>query len=92
MRLLPGNSNIDDIEAVGEGFGTDLPNCSGQRGRAAVASIDGLFAGEPSGSNKLSMTINQNAVAEVKVLRPNYGAEYGKNGGAPINLVSQGGD
>jgi len=91
LRLLPGTSNNDDIEAVGEGFGTDLPNFSGQRGRSAVASIDGLFAGEPSGSNKLSMTINQDAVAEVKVLRNNYGAEYGNNGGALINLVSKGG-
>jgi hypothetical protein len=36
-----------------------------------VPTIDGLFAGEPSGSNKLSMTINQDAVAEVKVLRNN---------------------
>src|SRR5204862_1486516 len=69
LRLLPGTSNNDDIEAVGEGFGTDLPNVDGQRGRSTVATIDGLFAGEPSGSNKLSMTINQDAVAEVKVLR-----------------------
>src|SRR6185295_17450699 len=91
LRLLPGTSNNDDIEAVGEGFGTDLPNVDGQRGRSTVATIDGLFAGEPSGSNKLSMTINQDAVAEVKVLRNNYAAEYGNNGGAIINLVSKGG-
>ncbi len=82
LRLLPGTSNNDDIEAVGEGFGTDLPNISGQRGRSTVSTVDGLNASEPSGSNKLSMTINQDAVAEVKVLRNNYGAEYGNNGGA----------
>src|SRR3989441_6675364 len=91
LRLIPGTSNNDDIEAVGEGFGTDLPNFSGQRGRSAVATIDGLFAGEPSGSNKVSMTINQDAVGEVKVLRNNYSAEYGNNGGAIINIVSKGG-
>jgi Carboxypeptidase regulatory-like domain/TonB-dependent Receptor Plug Domain len=91
LRLLPGTSNNDDIEAVGEGFGTDLPNISGQRGRSTVATIDGLNASEPSGSNKLSMTINQDAVGEVQVLRNNYGAEYGNNGGAIINLVSKGG-
>ncbi len=92
LRLIPGTSNNDDIEAVGEGFGTDLPNISGQRGRSTVASVDGLNASEPSGSNKLSMTINQDAVAEVKVLRNNYDAEYGNNGGALINLVSKGGN
>src|SRR6266480_3614144 len=91
LRLIPGTSNDDDVEAVGEGFGTDLPNFSGQRGRSAVATIDGLFAGEPSGSNKVSMTINQDAVSEVKVLRNNYAAEYGNNGGAIINIVSRGG-
>src|SRR4030095_4034721 len=91
LRLIPGTSNNDDIEAVGEGFGTDLPNISGQRGRSTVASIDGLNAAEPSGSNKLSMTISQDAVAEGKILRNNYAAEYGNNGGALINLVSKGG-
>ena len=75
LRLIPGTSNNDDIEAVGEGFGTDLPNFSGQRGRSAVATIDGLFAGEPSGSNKLSMTINQDAVAEVKDFSTEEAAE-----------------
>ncbi|HET6891256.1 MAG TPA: carboxypeptidase regulatory-like domain-containing protein, partial [Pyrinomonadaceae bacterium] len=91
LRLLPGTSNNDDIEGAGDGFGTDLPNISGQRGRSTVPTIDGLFAGEPSGSNKLSMTINQDAVSEVKVLRNNYAAEYGNNGGAIINIVSKGG-
>src|SRR4030095_4091845 len=91
LRLLPGTSNNDDIEGVGDGFGSDLPNVSGQRVRSTVASIDGLNAAEPSGSNKLSMTISQDAVAEVKVLRNNYAAEYGNNGGALINLVSKGG-
>ena len=75
LRLIPGTSNDDDIEAVGEGFGTNLPNISGQRGRSAVATIDGLNAAEPSGNNKISMTINQDAVGEVKVLRNNYAAE-----------------
>src|SRR5215203_2526171 len=91
LRLIPGTSNDDDIEAVGEGFGTNLPNISGQRGRSAVATIDGLNAAEPSGSNKISMSISQDAVGEVKVLRNNYAAEYGNNGGALINIVSKGG-
>jgi hypothetical protein len=91
LRLIPGTSNDEDIEALGEGFGTNLPNISGQRGRSTVASIDGLNAGEPSGSNKISMSISQDAVAEVKVLRNNYGAEFGNNGGAIINIVSKGG-
>jgi hypothetical protein len=91
LRLLPGTSNDDDIEAVGEGFGTNLPNISGQRGRSTVTTVDGLNASEPSGSNKISMTTSQDAIGEVKVLRNNYAAEYGNNGGAIINIVSKGG-
>lgn len=91
LRLIPGTTNEDDVESYGSGFGTDLPFISGQRGRSTVPTVDGLNAGEPSGSNKLSMSINQDAVAEVKILRNNYAAEYGNNGGAIINIISKGG-
>jgi len=82
LRLLPGTSNIPDVEAVGNGFGTTLPNFSGQRSRSTVATVDGLNASEPSGSNLLSLTTSIDAIGEVKVLRDNYSAEYGNNGGA----------
>jgi len=51
LRLIPGTSNIPDVEAVGNGFGTTLPNFSGGRSRSTVATVDGLNASEPSGSN-----------------------------------------
>lgn len=91
LRLLPGVSYIDDVESVGDGFGTDLPNVSGQRGRSSLATVNGLNASEPSGSNKVSMTTNQDAIAEVKVLRNNYSPEFGNNGGAQINIVTKSG-
>src|SRR5204863_2557085 len=59
LRLIPGTSNEADVEAVGEGFGTNLPNISGQRGRTTATTSDALHASEPSGSNKISMTIHQ---------------------------------
>jgi hypothetical protein len=91
LRLLPGTSNIPDVEAVGNGFGTTLPNFSGQRSRSTVATVDGLNASEPSGSNLLSLTTSLDAIGEVKVLRDNYAAEYGNNGGAMINIVTKSG-
>src|SRR5215213_7611392 len=91
LRLIPGTSNENDIEALGEGFGTDLPVISGQRGRSTTATVDGLNASEPSGSNKISMSTNMDAIGEVKILRNNYAAEYGNNGGAIINIVTKGG-
>src|SRR5439155_10139068 len=50
LRLIPGTTNEDDVESYGSGFGTDLPFISGARGRSTVPTIDGLNAGEPSGS------------------------------------------
>src|SRR6185369_3674160 len=50
-----------------------LPNFSGQRSRSTVATVDGLNASEPSGSNLLSLTTSIDAIGEVKVLRYNYG-------------------
>jgi hypothetical protein len=91
LRLVPGVSYIDDVESVGEGFGTDLPNISGQRGRSNITTVNGLNASEPSGSNKISMTTNQDAIAEVKVLRNNYAPESGNNGGAEILIVTKSG-
>ncbi|NOT63080.1 MAG: TonB-dependent receptor plug domain-containing protein, partial [Acidobacteria bacterium] len=91
LRLLPGVSYLDDVESVGDGFGTDLPNVNGQRGRSSIATVNGLNASEPSGSNKVSMTTNQDAIAEVKVLRNNYSPEFGNNGGAQINIVTKSG-
>jgi len=91
LRLVPGVSYIDDVESVGSGFGTDLPNVSGQRGRSTVSRVNGLNASEPSGSNKISMTTNQDAIAEVKVLRNNYAPESGTNGGAEIIIVTKSG-
>jgi len=91
LRLMPGTSYIDDVESVGDGFGTDLPNFNGQRGRSSVTTVDGLNASEPSGSNKVSMTTNQDAIAEVKVLRNNYAAEYGNNGGGMVQIITKNG-
>src|SRR5262249_50059397 len=91
LRTMPGISYIDDIESLGEGFGTDLPNISGQRGRSTVTNVDGLNGSEPSGNNKLSMTINQDAIPEVKALRIIDAAKFVNTGGALINMVWRGG-
>lgn len=66
-------------------------NSRDHRLKSTVATVDGLNASEPSGSNLLSMTTSLDAISEVKVLRDNYAAEYGNNGGAMINIVTKGG-
>src|SRR5262249_57922682 len=68
LTLLPGVAYIDDAESVGDGFGTDLPNVNGQRGRSTVSTINGLNATEPSGPNKKQLTGKQDPTPQVKSL------------------------
>jgi hypothetical protein len=91
LRTLPGVTYEDDADATGESFGQVIPNIGGQRARSAVATVDGLMGNDVSGSNRLSYTINLDAIAEVKVLLNNYAAEYGNQGGGQINVVSKSG-
>ena len=58
---------------------------------ASPLSVDGVLMAA-GGSNLLSMTTSLDAIGEVKVLRDNYAAEYGNNGGAMINIVTKGGN
>ena len=57
---------------------------------APAADAPPLFEGLGSHSRKV-MTTSLDAISEVKVLRDNYAAEYGNNGGAMINIVTKGG-
>ncbi|CDM65033.1 TonB-dependent receptor [Pyrinomonas methylaliphatogenes] len=91
LRTMPGVTYEDDSDATGESFGQVIPNIGGMRARSALATVDGLMGNDVSGSNRLSHTINMDAIAEVKVLLNNYAAEYGNQGGAQINVVTKSG-
>jgi hypothetical protein len=91
LRLLPGVRYEDGIEALGEDFGTLIPQIGGQRRQWNTVSVDGLLGNEASGSNRMSSAINLDAIEEVKVLLNSYKAEYGRSGGANIQIVTRSG-
>ncbi|HEY3120769.1 MAG TPA: carboxypeptidase regulatory-like domain-containing protein [Vicinamibacteria bacterium] len=91
LRLLPGVRYADDVEALGESFGTELPNVGGQRKHWNHVSIDGVMGNEIGGSNRVAQQVNLDAIEEVKVLLNTYRAEYGRGGGAYIQIVSKSG-
>ena len=91
LRLLPGTSNIPDIEAVGNGFGTTLPTFSGTAVAFYGGHVDGLNASEAQRQQPAEHDTSLDAISKVKVLRDNFAAEYGNNGGAMINIVTKGG-
>src|SRR5207247_2599056 len=91
LRLMPGVHYENDIDAMGDSFGSQLPNISGQRKTWNQVTIDGLNGNELSGTNRMNSTINLDASAEVKVLLNTYKAEYGHSAGANIEIVSKSG-
>jgi hypothetical protein len=91
LRLVPGVRYEGDIEAMGESFGSLVPNIGGQRRHWNTVMVDGLLGNETSGTNRFSSAINLDAIAEVKVLLNTYQAEYGRSGGANVQIVSKSG-
>src|SRR5262245_9071788 len=91
LRLLPGVHYENDIDAMGDSFGSQLPNIAGQRRTWNQVTVDGLNGNELSGTNRMNSSINLDAIAEVKVLLNTYKAEFGHSGGANIEIVSKSG-
>jgi hypothetical protein len=91
LRLLPGVHYENDIDAMGDSFGSQIPNIAGQRRTWNQVTVDGLNGNELSGTNRMNSSINLDAIAEVKVLLNTYKAEFGHSAGANIEIVSKSG-
>ncbi len=91
MRLLPGVRYEDTVDSLGESFGTLVPNVGGQRRDWNAVMVDGVLGNEIGQANRMAQQINLDAVAEIKVLLNTYRAEYGRTGGAQVQIVSKAG-
>ncbi len=90
LLLLPGVSTNAGGADAASGFLT-LPHAGGLPNTMMTMSIDGL-QGEDNGSSQLFQTnVAPDAVEEIKVLMNNYQAEYGRNGGATVNVITKSG-
>jgi len=91
IRVLPGVSYQGESESPGGSFGSAIPNVQGQRNSVSSVSVDGLTGNDLGSPNTFSSTVNLDAIGEVKILLNNYQAEYGRNSGASINIVTKSG-
>jgi hypothetical protein len=91
LRALPGVRYMDDLDAAGDSFGSEVPNVGGQRQEWNRVTVDGLNANELSGSRRVASAVNLDSLAEVKVLLNTYKAEFGGTGGANIQIITKGG-
>jgi len=68
LRAIPGVRYGGDTDALGDSFGTDVPNISGQRNNWARTTVDGMNGSESGGGGKVGSALSLDAISEVKVL------------------------
>jgi hypothetical protein len=91
LRILPGVTQGYDNEYAGGYYGTNMPNFQGLNTNATTIMADGVNGGDGGAGGVFSGTVNIDAVSEVKVQMSNYTAEFGRSGGAQINIITKGG-
>ncbi len=78
-------------ESLGGTFGSSTPNISGARGHWNTFTLDGQVGSDADIVNVFNGATSLDAIEEVKVLANNYQAEYGRNSGPTVNIISKGG-
>ena len=90
LKLVPGVSGMVDGHASGTG-GLDSYNINGTRANEHEFTIDGASNVDTGNNGGTHVTLNPDAIEEVKVLTSNYQAEFGKAAGGQIALTTKGG-
>ncbi len=91
LKLVPGMSGTIDAHQSGTGHLSDY-NINGTRGNQHEFTIDGASNVDTGDNGGTHVTINTDAIEEVKVLTSNYQAEFGKAAGGQIALVTKSGN
>jgi len=94
LALLPGvSSNArSSFELFGRnGSVMNSQSVNGGRPYNQSWNVDGADNKDNGGGGNNFVNVNPDAIAEFRVLTSNYGAEYGQNGGAVVNLALKSG-
>jgi outer membrane receptor protein involved in Fe transport len=90
MTLQPGVSS-SQAQQPGFGSNTSVPfSFNGGQSSANNWTLDGGRNIDPFNGNNLAI-VNLDAIAEVRIERNAYSSEYGRNGGAQVNIVTKAG-
>ena len=91
LRVLPGVNGAADNDAAGGAFGTGTPTINGVRQNFNNVTIDGQNRMNTDVTGTDDALLSMDAIQEVKVLTNGYQAEYGRNAGGTVNIVTKGG-
>jgi len=89
LRVLPGVATVS-IAPWGELSDTD-PAVGGARLFWNTVTVDGQVGSNPDFPGLFMAGMSMDAVAEVKIVSNNYGADYARNPGSTIAIVSKSG-
>lgn len=90
MKLIPGVVSTFNGGVSGTG-GIDGFNVNGTRSNQHEFTLDGASNVDTGNNGGTHVTLNPDAIEEVKVLTSNYQAEFGKAAGGQVAIVSKGG-
>jgi Carboxypeptidase regulatory-like domain len=85
--LLDGNLNALDI-MTGLGINTSI---NGSRPNASLLTVDGGFNMDSGSNNSQISNVGIDFIEEVSIKTANFSAEYGRNSGSNINVVTRSG-
>jgi hypothetical protein len=91
LRVLPGVAYQTPTDSPGGNFGSTTPNINGTRASWNTMTVDGVVGNDLGSPQVFSSSINFDAIGEVQVELNNYRAEYGRNGGPVVNIVTKSG-
>ena len=92
MITIPGI-----VDNMSQGRETTSPDSlrgtfiNGSRENSKNYSVDGITNLDTGSNNTLQFEPNMDSIAEVKVLTSNFQAEFGRNGGGVITVITRGG-
>ncbi len=72
-------------------LGTGSFNSNGSRGRANNITLDGVTASDISTTGESGAAFTQDTVQEVKVITNNFDAEFGRNSGSQVQIITKSG-
>ncbi len=91
LRVIPGVDGSGSF-ATNQTGGLASYSINGTRQNQHDFTIDGASNVDSGNNDGTQVTINTDAIAEVKVLTSNFQAQFGKAGGGSIIVTSRGGD
>src|SRR5258707_3116956 len=92
VTLVPGAAILDEDQlALTTSLSISQAAISGNRPNYNSLSVDGGFNMDSGSNNSQVNNVGIDFIQEVKIQTSNFSAEYGRNAGAAINIVTRGG-